>query len=58
MAGHEHSEAIVDSNEMSAEAPRGSIEDHKRTYEAFLSLTKWTIVFIALLLIGMAVFLV
>lgn len=58
MAGHEQNEAIVESNEMSAEVPRTSIEDHRQTYEAFLSLTKWTIVFIALLLIGMAIFLV
>lgn len=32
--------------------------EHQRTYRGFLALTKATIVFVALLLIGMAAFLV
>lgn len=43
---------------MDADHPRTSIEDHRRTYEAFLGLTKWSIGAIALLLIFMAIFLV
>lgn len=37
--------------------PKTSIEDHKATFEAFLNLVKWGVLAVALLLIGMAVFL-
>jgi len=39
------------------DAPRTSMEEHKATYEAFLNLMKWGVVVVALLLIGMAIFL-
>ncbi|MBJ3775705.1 aa3-type cytochrome c oxidase subunit IV [Acuticoccus mangrovi] len=47
-------EYVFDTN---GEPPRSELADHMRTYEAFLSLMKWGIILIALLLIGMAVFL-
>lgn len=37
--------------------PQVDIAAHQATFDAFVSLTKWTIVFIVLLLVGMAVFL-
>lgn len=43
---------------MDAEAPRTSYEDHQRTFDAFIGLTKVTIGLVVLLLIFMAVFLV
>lgn len=41
----------------SGDQPHTSLEDHERTFEAFLQLIKWSIISIVLLLIGMAVFL-
>lgn len=49
---------IYETTAPDAEPPRTTIEQHQQTYDGFISLTKWTIIFIALLLIGMAVFLV
>lgn len=43
---------------MDADAPRTSIEDHQRTYDAFINLSKWSIVGVVILLILMAYFLV
>ncbi|MEM7695546.1 MAG: aa3-type cytochrome c oxidase subunit IV [Pseudomonadota bacterium] len=40
------------------EHPRTSIEDHRRTYDAFMSITKWSIVAVVILLIGLLIFLV
>lgn len=40
------------------EHPKTDIEDHKRTYDAFLSLTKWGIIAVTILLIGLLIFLV
>jgi len=40
------------------EHPRTSMDDHKRTYDAFLSLTKWGIIAVVVLLIGLVIFLV
>jgi len=49
---------IYETADPNAEPPRTTIEEHQQTYDGFISLTKWTMIFIALLLIGMAVFLV
>ncbi|WP_420391579.1 aa3-type cytochrome c oxidase subunit IV [Acuticoccus sp.] len=49
----EHTQTV----EGDAEAPRTSIDDHQRTFETFLNLIKWTVGVVALVLIGMAVFL-
>lgn len=43
--------------DMDAEPPRTSMEDHKQTYDAFLNVTKWSIVVIAIILLGLAFFL-
>ncbi|MEM6849928.1 MAG: aa3-type cytochrome c oxidase subunit IV [Pseudomonadota bacterium] len=40
------------------EHPRTHIDDHKRTYDAFLGVTKWGIIAVVVLLIGMLIFLV
>ncbi|MEO1103671.1 MAG: aa3-type cytochrome c oxidase subunit IV [Pseudomonadota bacterium] len=40
------------------EPPRTSIEDHKRTYDAFMGFTKWGTLIVAVILIGLLVFLV
>ena len=53
MAGHTTQEHTVDPNDV----PQISMADHMRTYEAFLSLTKYGIIAIVVLLIGMAFFL-
>lgn len=37
--------------------PEVDIAAHEGTFDAFVNLTKWTVVFIVLLLTGMAVFL-
>ncbi len=58
MAEHHAPVAHEDLNAMDAEAPRTSIEDHQRTFDAFIGLTKVTIALVVLLLIFMAVFLV
>lgn len=50
--------ANKESDEMDAEPPRTTIEEHQRTYDAFMSLTKWSIAGVVLLLILLAVFLV
>jgi hypothetical protein len=39
------------------EPPRTTLEEHERTYERFLGLTKWAVAVVALVLIGMALFL-
>ncbi len=41
----------------SGNPPRTSLEDHQQTYEGFLSLVKWGIGTVVLILVGMAVFL-
>lgn len=40
------------------DAPKTSFEDHKQTFDAFLGLIKWGVAVVAILLIGMAVFLI
>lgn len=57
MADH-HASTAHEDTEMDAEAPHMSIEDHQRTFDAFIGLTKWTIVTVVLILILMAYFLV
>jgi hypothetical protein len=37
--------------------PRTDFEEHQRTYERFLGLIKWAVAVVALVLIGMALFL-
>lgn len=44
--------------ETSGGNPAMDYKEHQRTYKGFLALTKTTIIFVALLLIFMAVFLV
>ncbi|UOM33798.1 aa3-type cytochrome c oxidase subunit IV [Acuticoccus sp. I52.16.1] len=41
----------------SGNPPRTDYQDHVRTYEAFVSLTKWGIGTVVVILIAMAVFL-
>jgi len=50
--------ANEDTHDMDADAPRTSFEDHQRTFDAFIQLTKWSIVGVVVLLILMAWFLV
>jgi hypothetical protein len=45
------------STDTSGGHPDMDYDEHRRTYAGFLALTKATIIFIALLLIGMAIFL-
>ncbi|WMS44977.1 aa3-type cytochrome c oxidase subunit IV [Acuticoccus sp. MNP-M23] len=49
---------VYQTTDPDAEPPRTTIEEHQQTYDGFISLTKWSTICIALLLIGMAVFLV
>jgi hypothetical protein len=55
MAGHHGASAATIDDD--GTPPEVDIAAHQATFDAFISLTKWTIVFIVLLLIGMAVFL-
>lgn len=45
-------------DETDEEPPRNTMAEHEATYNAFLTLTKWGIAVVALILIGMAIFLV
>lgn len=53
MAGHHDASSVVDDGTI----PEVDVAAHQQTFDAFVNLTKWTIVFIVLLLVGMAVFL-
>jgi len=54
MAGHEPQHGADDED---GDPPRTSIEQHQETFDAFMSLTKWAVLAVVLVLIGMAVFL-
>lgn len=58
MADQHAAVANEDTDDMDAEAPRTSIDEHQRTFDAFITLTKWTIVAVVLTLVLMAWFLV
>ncbi|MCF3934276.1 aa3-type cytochrome c oxidase subunit IV [Acuticoccus sp. M5D2P5] len=51
-------DTIDSTADAAGDAPRTDFADHQRTYEAFLRLSKWTILLIVLLLFGMLIFLV
>lgn len=53
MAGHQTHEHTADPNDV----PQIDMGQHKQTYEAFLGLIKIGIAAVAILLIGMAIFL-
>ena len=54
MAGHQTHEHTADPNDV----PQIDMAQHRQTYEAFLNIMKIGIGAVALLLIGMAIFLV
>lgn len=55
MAGNAHGKATGSGDET---APRTSIDEHQRTYDRFMSITKWAMLVVVLILVGMYVFLV
>lgn len=53
MASH----PVVDPADDNGEPPRTDFADHQRTFDALIGLTKWGIAIVALILVGMWIFL-